>query len=731
MTRTGRRSLVSILGVAALVAAGWLARGFTHVDPQRPPDSSERMAPGPVTTWLAPDPRAHPPYTDDSGEDLDEDDTYQLPERVDPADPTAPANLRVLVRVPSGTSMPDVRVTVVDAAGQSHEAVPSADGETTFSGLPPGSSSVRAEGPELVAARLGDVWLEPGADAREACELEPGVRIEGRVVARGTRAPIPGAILEFDPSASTASGAARGRFGSVTTEGDGSYRSTPLPPGDAVRVHVRARGYRSVQQVAGEVGTGPADVEIRLQPGGAVRGVVRGPDGTPRRDAWVSVHAVASRGDHAPAASKDATNEERAAAHETLSDPQGRFELDGLPLGAPLCVVAADSTFGASEELCGMRLSASAPDAECTLLLRHGTSAEIRLLGPDGVPFPRGSVTLATLGAERTEDPGADGVARLEGLSPGPALLRVESPGFVTRRERVVLPASSPWKRDVTLVRGAAIEPAPLVPVHATKITTRFLEPGGGPLHRVLRRRSALPADVETDRNALPASFGDLSGAGLPSGAGVTWWLVPGRWRLRAEFEGLAPWEWEIEITGASPMDLGELTLAEGQVIEGIVVDGAGTPLPEVSVYSRDSGDGETETGHDGRFRLAAFPRAEVIVTASHASFMPRDVRVDLRQPTQPLRIRLDRGSLVTIRVRSAAGVAIPEGLRWQLRSAKDVNEKRIAYGWFGDDDEDVDRLSSGRFRLELLLNDQVLSHEVVVLEEGKDAAFDLQLPGR
>jgi protocatechuate 3,4-dioxygenase beta subunit len=151
--------------------------------------------------------------------------------------------------------------------------------------------------------------------------------------------------------------------------------------------------------------------------------------------------------------------------------------------------------------------------------------------------------------------------------------------------------------------------------------------------------------------------------------------LNPGRFRLRVERKGFAPFALpEIEIPPRTArVDLGALTLDRGLVIEGRVTDSRGVPLPEAQVslspsfepFAMESRNLDTRqdvpTDSDGRFRFDDLRRgAHLDLRIEHQGYVPASAQVDVPAP-EPLAIEMKPGRTLSGRVTGPAGEPVPD----------------------------------------------------------------------
>jgi hypothetical protein len=135
--------------------------------------------------------------------------------------------------------------------------------------------------------------------------------------------------------------------------------------------------------------------------------------------------------------------------------------------------------------------------------------------------------------------------------------------------------------------------------------------------------------------------------------------LPPGRYQLRTEAPGYATVTVPIELTPGDSLTT-SLRFEPEQLLEGIVQDGRGHPLPDALVLAWPMGRRqgtlmEAKSGTDGRFTLAGLPRGSWTLLAEAPGFGTMQLdRVDV--PSRPLTLRLEGES------RSLGGIVVAGG---------------------------------------------------------------------
>lgn len=128
------------------------------------------------------------------------------------------------------------------------------------------------------------------------------------------------------------------------------------------------------------------------------------------------------------------------------------------------------------------------------------------------------------------------------------------------------------------------------------------------------------------------------------------------------------------------PHDLGDLTVADGAVVAGVVRDTSGRPLADVQVSAQTRSAANLpmmasplggsqwleKSAADGSFRIAGLPAGEYRLTTASANYLPDDQSLTLRESEQRLDLvlQLETGGSISGRVvddlgRAVAGIKV------------------------------------------------------------------------
>lgn len=256
-----------------------------------------------------------------------------------------------------------------------------------------------------VAAAAGSVERQQGAIGR----AETGVR--GIVLDASNGQPLGGIeviAVKDEPSIEPLLARFRGLFregmfvetraprrelGRTVSNPDGTFELTGLPDG-RVFLDGRSDGWfvrtpGTARLAVGEIRDG---IELRASPGGRVRGIVLGADGAPAAGAAVSVRPGLN-------SFFGQITERQYRWLETVTGPDGRFDLPGVPAGQGY-TVAASAPQIALEEVHGVDVMAGQV-SEVTLQGHQGAMVAGRVIDVQGKPLAGANVAMVYLDISR------------------------------------------------------------------------------------------------------------------------------------------------------------------------------------------------------------------------------------------------------------------------------------------------------------------------------------------
>ena len=529
----------------------------------------------------------------------------------------------------------------------------------------------------------------------------------GRVIARDTDAPLPGALVwpENDP----------GRW--VRTEDDGTFR---LPNAEA------PSGSRLA---AAAIGFSPGVLPLQsplvfaLTPAAALQGLVVDPRGRPLADVRLSVSllsAVAGEGE----------------AHAARTSANGVFRVSGLRAGASYLVTADRAGFApASTAVAVAKTGARVPDLR--LVLIRGRAVSGRVVDEGGRPVAGARVeaapgtagrVVATQGAgnggvPRQARTGADGTFELRHLPAGLLRLRVEAAGFLPfERDGLRLPAGT-GRADLGrfhLQRGAAFlgraRDAEGLPVAGAEVWIIPAELADWSAFYAKGPAAVTGADGSFAVRDLPreASFGlDVCRAGyLPLSATV-------REITREPFEAVLQRAARIS---------GRVTGDDGAPLAGAAVESwlAGeTPARSGSLRPCRNGSGSATADADGRFRLDSLPPGWWSLRATAAGYRGATrerIHVPAGEGRDGVEIVLGPGAVVAGRVFTSGGEPAP-GARVSAFSEDGVVQALAA----GDGTYRLAGVEPGERTIEATLGEGAWASQSLTVQPG-DNRLDLTM---
>ena len=783
MARRIRWIVVAAFATAAAVGAAFLLQGFGARGPEgRGPSAPSRNVGTVAPPALAAAERAGPSEAGEaSGESAD---TPAAPEGAAPA---SAGVWRGRVLNSAGAGLASAEVGIVD--GMDHAHVRAVDADGTFAWP---YDELPAD-PRTVFARCDGFVTSPSHPLRlrdiGSFVLEAGVRIAGRVVAAETGAPIVGAAVHVEDDSDLEPERPR-VYGDVVTDARGELSAITVTPRRHVVVRAAAEGF-GAREIRLRV-VDPQVLELRLDPEGRIRGVVVGEDGRPKpRLHVVAVTDDADRSVFAEAESgADGEFELRGlprgvsllvtdAPYWSVASPSDSYRSGSIAVRVAVAgpVVLDDRT----------------PEAVVRLVVTEPASLRVTVLDPDGRRVSGGRVSL---GHDKWAPLAyvVDGVAVFASVCEAKFGLMVDIEGY----PRVIEPVETVWgqrcERTITLPRvvpatlgGVVVDeagrPVAGVEVSASDATGRrwvhaktdaegkFRLDGvaAGSNRLVADARGyyfdggrsgtsvVAPADdVRIVARALLSVRGhvvppagrtlgtfwvsaDSDSERLPeiaaSMADVRWAVSPGTWTFTVGgVRGCCKLARTVTVVAGRSVDLGDLPLEEGAVLEGVVVGASGAPIAGATV---SVGEELGVAAPDGSFRVEGIPPGPMRVRAGAEGYAFTDIPVDLVASKGPLRIVLEHGGRLRVTPRVAGARRHDDG--WEWRAVPTGARDPAARGADGEIRRPcIERLHSGRYLLEAWRTDNGSETSAVPevsipfeIEDGKETEVEVTFPAR
>jgi len=617
--------------------------------------------------------------------------------------PAKPGRLMVhVVSVDDGAPVAGALVLALE--GLSHEH-PIATGTTDAAGaarltIERGLNSlrqvfVRASG--FVRTACDAPGSRDGGDAEISLRLVAAVALDGVALDAQTGAPLAAvrvvAFIRGDHQPGW--GMHDQPYADVVTGADGTFRLDGVPPTDGASITATAEG-RVPQRVHWTVDA-PRRIELRLEPAGAVRGVVRDVDGRTVAGADVVARCV--------------DMEDRRAT--TRGD--GAYEITGLPFDRVHDVWAK---FGSPPErgsavAHGVVVTSNAPTRVQDLAFVKPARLSIRVRDGVGASvFSRNANTTVELeSACNHQDFKVDdaGDVAFDVIQPGRYRLLVTSPCFLPHEETIDVEAGDVRIVDVVLDRGVVVTGVVVDddgrPISGWGVGARrtdvpewvrdqwdvcaddgtFVLSGcvAGAAYEVAVWGDAYRAVVEHvkaptsgvrlvvhARGTIRFTLLGLSGVGGDSPrARLTYTrtgaerpssdsefvyadskgrneytVCSGKFDLTIAVQGYAPVTRAVELPADGVVDLGEIPVDRGATLTGRVVDRHGGPIADATVRASVrayDGDPVAQTDSTGAFRLLHLPAGDVTLFVAADGFAAATFQ---RAPAQsPVEFVLDK----------------------------------------------------------------------------------------
>lgn len=414
---------------------------------------------------------------------------------------------------------------------------------------------------------------------------------------------------------------------------DGAFRATPVTPGRVRAIVHHPQYVEAMSEVVLLESNKEARVEVVLQRGGSLEGRVV--DSRGRAIGGAHVTALATRG---------------SLEHMTRTGTDGSFAFAALP-EAVTVLVARDEDV----TTIAARLEVSVPEGgKKTVEIalpepRPALAVRVKDRRGDGIEAAQVSaVSLDPSEALRvTSFTDARGAAELSGAKGVPLRVEVRAPGCAAR---VVVTTAE--------TRELAVELAPAESITG-EVTTRRREPISSA--EVTLHMDSWVRHTRTNKD----------------GAFTISEVSPGSARLRVRLPGRAPEERTITIEergGRRPTEVSRFELADEGIVEGVVVDARGDPIPgarvakdSVPTYLPIGGSmvGMAVTDGKGRFKLGELAEGTIALEAYAADVgraRTTDVKVSAGRTTDGVKLVITRGEASAKEPIATGGVAVTLG---------------------------------------------------------------------
>ncbi len=414
-------------------------------------------------------------------------------------------------------------------------------------------------------------------------------------------------------------------------DSSGGLRLQGLEPGSSYQITAQSQGYRSGGTRFRVGSAGSSFCEIELRSGSTAFGFVADQDGAAVEGAEVRLR-------RAEAGATEATTSGQLSSpspsdFRALTNPEGRFEVMGLPFGS--YDISVEASGFAPMVVRGVGLSQESDQQDVgTILLDREVALAGRVLDEAGRGLSGGVVTVRRRGGGSGESGVTEGGGEFYfgGFAAGQVLdVVVQAEGF---QPRTLLGVQLPLEQDleVRLEMGGLL---------SGRVESTAGDPISGALVTLLREGAA------EARLRLPSSIADSDGRFEFDG------IAAGRYTLRASKENFLDGEiggLEVE-AGQGREDL-SVILASGSEIGGVVLSPEGALVATAQVSVRQAGRRiEAASDHQGRFLLRGLVPGPAEVEARHPDFLSTRSEVDFRQARHDLELWLRSAVSVSGRV--------------------------------------------------------------------------------
>ena len=512
-----------------------------------------------------------------------------------------------------GTLVPGALIEVAPLAHADADAevltTSGADGRFAVRAAPT-ESLVGARAAGHSSSRLYFLVGKAGNTAELRIELgPPGGTVSGVVVDAQNR-PVPDAVVRIgrgSTSGIVASGAGAEPIPAlVRTDRDGRFFAIGLPPGEQP-VSARSRGKAPWQGTCEVAANLTVPLRIPLVDGATIQGTVRN-----------------AAGEVAPRVEVEVGEWRELSHYRTITTPEGRFELTGLPAGE-VVLKAEHDDFGKGEQrVQGVAGSTSS----CDIKLSRGLELHGRVVDEQG-PVGKAMLEFTCFGS----GPGwwnfassdAEGRFSVPNCPEGKMLsVRVQVQGYEVLQRKDIDPARGPVELQIRKAMPATVV-----------IRGTVLGPDGQPLPNVM---------VSAYRQGQSTRDGSGIKPTGPDGAFELGPLVPGTWVVTARSSEHPTFRSEPrELAADATWDLGQVHMvAGGKATVQVEGDRTGVYL---SIRDEVTQEGSALTDNNGTLVSAMLPPGphRLIVSGEKvaAQSLPFDVKVG---ETATLNVKLAPG---------------------------------------------------------------------------------------
>ena len=478
----------------------------------------------------------------------------------------------------------DMPVTIPAKDDPKYRAVSDVDGRFTVAQLPPGRYALVAQGAGYRTETVKDLEVERDVATTVTTQLQPGLSISGVVrTPLGRPAPFAtvtarrglvtmeaggGRMISVSFDTHVVGGRAGRSPGDLETQADeqGRFVIDGLSEG---AYELRGQHAEWAGATLDSVAAGSEGVELELERGGSIVGVVQLPSGMAAEGAMVTASPRAAGG-------MPGMRMGRAQARSANTDENGRFVLEGVSPGSTALEVSLDG-FPTLE---GSRVEVQAGRTvkDVTLMLVRGADIRGRVLDPEGEPVAGARVELSSgsrwMGAMSVDEAvtDADGNYAFRAQRIGDELrLVAKHDAYVESGEELVV-----------IERDLALPDLQLLP--AASVRGRVVDGAGNGVAgaEVSLRKVRRDDEGAFTTRIIEEALGSRGARAITdeNGEFVVTPVAEGGYTLRVAADGYPKYEGvEFFVDEGAEFDHAIVRLQEGRSILGVVVDANGEPL--------------------------------------------------------------------------------------------------------------------------------------------------------
>lgn len=433
-----------------------------------------------------------------------------------------------------------------------------------------------------------------------------------------------------------------------TTSEKGFFGVSTLPSGLSYELNFRAEGFAPKRLEIGplEPREQQSEIEVVLTPGRVAYGWVVDEGESPVAGATVQLHRPPSS---STMSYRRRSVEDEEAVPSTLTDAEGRYELQDLGVGLYNLVVRAAGLAPAS--IPGLEIPDGPPEMDFgTVVLVEGATLEGQVTDADGDPVANAEVSvreeqqmmIMAVASERAVQTNATGQFVVDGLRPEqPVSISVKKEGYGTY--------------GLNLIRPPLEEPLAIELLRSVRFTGRVVNEEG---LAVEGARVMVGPDYRQGRSV--ASFRRGSARTEQDGRFAIEGVSPGIVQVIVAGEGYQRLEQNgIEVDANTNMDL---VLKRGALVEGTVTYADGEPVGGANVsINQDTSSvwAGSQTDFEGRYRVEGAPLGLVSIHVHHGNGELLSEKAEIKAGANLIDLKAERGFKISGQVMTEDGTPV------------------------------------------------------------------------